>query len=140
MNTRTGGFARWYAVTVGAALVCGLLLSGIGYFPTVHLRGDGAVGAMLVGCAVSWVASCVGAIPLARALSGRVAQPAMVVMVSMLARFVTVLFLVVPLVLWERWDRTVLVFWVAVSYLVYLLPDTLLGVHAVKTRRNADPG
>lgn len=139
MSTATGGFVRWYAVVVGAALVCGLLLSGVGYFPTVRLRGDDAAGAMVVGCAVSWVASCVGAIPLARALAGQVSQPAMVVLASMLARFITVLFLVAPLILWEQWDRTVLVFWVAISYLVYLLPDTVLGVHAMKMRRNVDP-
>lgn len=137
MSGATGGLGRWYFTVVAAALLCSAVVCGLGYFPTVRLRGEDAVGAMVVGCAVSWIASCLSAFPLAWALAGRASQPGLVVLGSTMVRFGGVMLLVVPLALLGPWDRMVMVLWVAITYLALLLVDTAFGVRALKIERNA---
>ncbi len=123
-----------YTLLIGAALATTIVLAGLGYWPTIRVAGDQAVWSMLIGCLVSWLSSCVGAIPLARGLSEGGPQPALAVLYSTAFRFVTVLLLVVPLVLGSGLDRTAFVVWVALSYLVLLLVDTVFVVRMMGHR------
>ena len=125
-------FGGYYAAFVGIGLATALAVTALGYFPTVRLRGGGGAAALAAGCGVSWIASCIGALPTAAALSSRPKQAATAVLASTLVRFVTVIVLVVPLVLSGWFDRTVLVLFVAVSYLMILLVDTLLAVRIIR--------
>ncbi len=51
---------------------------------------------------------------------------------STLVRFVTVLALLTPLILSEWFDKTILVLFAAISYLMMLLVDTLLAVRIIQ--------
>jgi len=125
-------FGGYYAVFVGVGLATAAVVAGIGYFPTVRYGGGGGAAALLVGCAVSWIASCIGAIPTAAALSSRPKQAGTAILASTMVRFVTALVLVLPLILCGWFDRTVLVLFVAVSYLMMLLADTLLALRMIQ--------
>ena len=131
MTKQRATFGRYYATFVGIGLGTTLLVAGVGYFPTMRLTGGSGAAALAVGCGISWVASCMGAIPIATALSSRPAQAATAVLASTVVRFVTALVLVAPLAISGWFDRTVLVLFVAVSYLMTLLADTLLAVRMI---------
>ena len=125
-------FGGYYAVFVGVGLVTALSVAAIGYYPMERLGADGGAAAMLVGCGVSWIASCIGALPTAAALSSRSKQPTTAILASTMVRFITALVLVVPVVLGGWFDKTVLVLFVAVSYLMMLMVDTLLAVRMIR--------
>lgn len=112
---------------VVSSLVVGLV-AGIGYVSTSRLANGEGVAAMLAGCGVSFVASCLGSIPIALALAGPDSNRATAILASTALRFLTVLVLVVPLVFSGWLNQKVFVLWVAVSYLVLLLVDTALAV------------
>ena len=132
MSEADGQLLLSYARLVGAALLVVAVVACLGYWPTIRIAGVETVWSMLVGCGVSWIAGCVGAIPLARAMSRRSPQPAFAVLASTALRFVTVLLLIVPLALSGWFEPTPLVLWVAVSYVVLLMLDTAFTVRAVK--------
>jgi len=132
MTKARATFGGYYAVFVGIGLATATAVSAIGYYPTERYAADGGAAAMLVGCGVSWIASCIGALPTAAALSSRPKQATTAILASTMVRFITALFLVVPLVLSGWFDRTVLVLFVAVSYLMMLLVDTLLAVRMIR--------
>ena len=132
MTKARATFGGYYAAFVGIGLATALSVAAIGYYPTERHGAGGGATAMLVGCGVSWIASCIGALPTAAALSSRPKQAATAVLASTMVRFVTALVLVVPLVLSGWFDRKVLVFFVAVSYLMMLLVDTLLAVRIIR--------
>ncbi|MFQ5495286.1 MAG: hypothetical protein ACE5EX_07870 [Phycisphaerae bacterium] len=138
MTATPGRFPACYLRLIGGALAVALLLCGIGYFPTVRLAGPGAVRSLAVGCGVSWLASCVGAIPVARMLTGQSDQPATAILASTGLRFVAVLAGVVPLTLSGWFQRNVFVLWVGISYLVLLLVDTILAVNLSRRDSSSD--
>lgn len=117
-------FIRFASVALGSTLA----IAGLGFVPTNRLAGVDGIVPMSVGCAVSWVASCAAAAPLALARSQGQAQLASAVLLSTAIRFVVALVLVVPLALCGWFDRTVFVVWVAISYLLLLLVDTVFAV------------
>jgi hypothetical protein len=125
-------FGGYYAAFVGIGLATALVVAALGYFPTMRLTSGGGAAALAVGCGVSWIASCVGAVPMATALSLRPTQAATAVLTSTVVRFITAIVLVVPLVLSGWFDRTVFALFVAVSYLMMLLIDTLLAVRIIR--------
>ncbi len=132
MSTANGRLLWSYARLVGVALLLVATIACIGYWPTIRVAGNDSVWSMLIGCGVSWIAGCIGAIPLARALSEQSPQPALAVLTSTVLRFITVLLLVIPLTLSGWFQSPVLVLWVAVSYFVLLIVDTALTVRAMK--------
>ncbi len=132
MMGQRGTFGGYYAAFVGIGLATALAVAALGYFPTMRLTSGGGAAALAVGCGVSWIASCVGAVPTATALSSRPTQAATAVLASTVVRFITAIVLVVPLVLSGWFDRKVLVLFVAVSYLMMLLVDTLLAVRIIR--------
>jgi hypothetical protein len=134
---RRAGAVRSCLRFFGIGFLVASVVTGIGYLPTIRWAGASGLGAMLLGCGVSFVAGCVGAIPIARALGGDRSQMASAVLVSTGARFLSVLVLVVP-VTFSGWvDRTVFVVWVGISYLLMLLVDSWIALRALsKAARN----
>jgi hypothetical protein len=111
---------------VQAAGILGALLV-LGYLPTVRLAGDGAVPAMLAGCALGVVASLVGAVPIWRATSrpgGRPPQELFPAMLgSIVLRFAAALVLAVAAVLTGWFATKPLLIWLAISYAGLLAVD-----------------
>lgn len=123
---------RVYAAFVGVTLVVTAGIIALAYVPVVRLAGVSARTAMLAGCGTSWLASCVGAIPVALAVGSRQQGSATPILAMTAVRFVAVLILTVPLALSGWFDRTVLVVCIGVSYLLMLPVDTLLAVRMMK--------
>ena len=138
MSSANGRFLWFYAKFAGAALLSAAVVAGIGYFPTVRVAGHEAVWAMIAGCAVSWLASCLGAIPVALAMSARSRQTGQAILASTALRFLVVLLLVVPLALSGWFERTVLVLWVSISYLVLLVVDTAFAIRCMRRLMESD--
>lgn len=132
MTSVSARFLRRYAAVVGVALAAVVIIGAIGYLPTFRLSGREGVAALAAGCGLSWLASCAGAVPLAMATARSTAQQANAVLVSTGVRFITVLALVAPAVFSGWFDRTVLVVWVVISYLLLLVVDTTLAIRLTK--------
>lgn len=112
---------RFGLSTLGLSLVLILL----GYFPTRQLAGIDALASMVVGVAVSLVASWAGAVPVAMTKAKAAAfGPGNVVMMAMLVRFVVVMALALAIALSDKVDRAVFLIWVGISYMVLLAADT----------------
>ncbi|MHC4697843.1 MAG: hypothetical protein ACYTFA_14015 [Planctomycetota bacterium] len=132
MSSPAPSFAGAYASFVGVALVTAAGIAGLGYFPAVRLWEGDVVPALLAGCGISWVASSIGAIPVALALAARSRGTAMAILAATVIRFLTALLLVAPLALSGWFDRTVLVVCVGVSYVLMLLVDTLYSIRMMR--------
>jgi hypothetical protein len=115
-----GNYLRFLAWAVAVAVVVALL----GWLPTRRLGGDGAVRAMLAGCAVSVVASAVGGVPIALARGKAPAARMQALLMAMGVRFGAVVVLGLAAVLSGLFDRAPLLIWVAVSYAAQLVVDT----------------
>ena len=87
---------------------------------------------MLVGCGVSWLASCVGALTVASACAGGSGNASLALLASTVLRMFAALGLTAPLVLSGWFDNGVLVVWICVSYLLTLAVDTLVAVRMTK--------
>lgn len=115
--------ARRYLLFVGGIAALTLVLLAIGYLPTRSLAGAGALPAMLLACAVSFIGSAVGALPVATArasgLEGLKRFTASVVLRLLLVGALagTILWLLEP-------ERKPFLLWLAISYLVLLVADT----------------
>jgi hypothetical protein len=107
------------------------VLAGIGCVIAVQLTERSVIREVLIGCGVSWLASCAGAIPLSLAISARSKQVANAILGSTLVRFLVVLLLVVPLALAGRLDKTAFVLAVGLSYLGLLGVDTFVAARAI---------
>lgn len=120
MTGSAGGYLRFLAWAVGVAAAAALL----GWLPTRSLGGEGAVRAMLAGCAVSVVASAVGGVPIALARGKAPAARMPALLMAMGVRFGAVVILGLAAVLSGLFDRAPLLIWVAVSYAAQLVVDT----------------
>lgn len=121
-----------YLAMVGLSLVVVVVLAAIGYVPAGRYAEQFGPRSMLVGLLVSWIASCLGAIPLARTGTASGSGRATAALMSMGVRFFVVLLLVVPLMLSGWFDRLAFVLSVGVSYLVLLVLDTLFAVRMIQ--------
>jgi hypothetical protein len=118
-------FLAWAAVVAAVAVA-------VGWWPTRRLAGEGALPAMLVGCAVSLIASAVGAIPVALSRKAAAAPTPAARLQAMLAsmglRFGVVLALGVVAALSGGFASGPLLIWIAIGYLVLLAVDTWYAV------------
>jgi hypothetical protein len=118
-------------------LALGLVIVGVivalGYLPTKRMGGPGAVTAMLAGCAISFVASIVGSIPIVAASRGPKRQMPTAVMLSTALRFLVVLVLALSAALSGWFERAPLLIWVAISYILLLAADTVFAVRLAGT-------
>jgi hypothetical protein len=100
----------------------------VGYRPTMRLGGHGAVYGMLAGCGISFAASMLGAIPLVATRRESSTTVLQAVLMSTLVRFLVVMMLALAAALSGWFERAPLLIWVAVSYLLLLVADTLYAV------------
>ncbi len=117
-------YFRFVAVALGvtAALV------GVGYWPTKNLGGAEAVPSMLAGCGVSVLGSIIGGIPIARARGGRPQNMLTTVLMSTAVRLAIVMVLAVAAAWSGFFQRGPLLIWVAISYMILLVVDTIFAV------------
>lgn len=117
------------AVAIGAALVL------LGYAPTRRLGGEGALPAMVAGCAIGILASAVGALPVALARrSGRqdALQGALQGMLAAMAlRFATVLVLGLSAGLSGWFETRPLLIWIALGYVAQLALDARYAIRGL---------
>ena len=132
MSSPAPSFLSAYAAFVGVALTMAAGIAGLAYFPVVRLSGEGGPAALLVGCGISWLAGCIGAIPVAVALAARSRKTPTAILAATVIRFLTALMLVAPLALSGWFDRTVLVICVGVSYVLMLPVETLYSIRAMR--------
>jgi len=120
-------FTRAFAALAGPAFAAAAVSAVLGWVATAahHDRLD--AWAIVVGCAISWAASCAGAVPVALALRAAPTGVATAILTATAVRFLVALLLVGPLALSGWFDEVVLVVSVAGSYLILLLLDTLLA-------------
>jgi hypothetical protein len=95
-------------------------------------RTTAGFGAVLAGCGASWLASCVGAVPIALAMTTAPQRAVNAVLAATTIRFLVVLALAAPLLLGNWFPRTVLVVSLAASYMLILLTDSLLAVRMIR--------
>ena len=120
-----------YLKFVGLLVGVTILLLLVGFLPTRSIAGEGAWTSMLAGCLVSLLASAIGAIPLAFSAG---AGPAVLqlALMSMGLRLVLVVvggFIMVTL---PGLSIPVGLVWLAISYVVLLVPDTRFGLTAMR--------
>lgn len=129
---------RYYTRLASISIACGLVLAAAGYVPTSRVGGEIGVTGMWYGIAVSLVAGLVGALPVAHAMSQSNANVPIAVLLGTAVRFLLTLMLVAWLVFSGLVDRVAFVTWVAISYMVLLLVDTLASLACIKTAQEAN--
>lgn len=125
-------FFPCFAAFAGAGVAVFGVVFGVGMLLTAQSGKGADPGTALLGCGISWLAGCVGAIPVAWALSKDAARVGMAILASTVLRFITVLALVAPAVLTRDSSRVALVCWVGVCYLAMLAVDTLLAISLMR--------
>ena len=132
-------FAHTYTRLILAGIGTAVAVALLGYFPTVRIAGADAIGAMVAGIAVSLVAGCAGAVPIALAAQGDPAKTPQAILTATAIRFLLALALTVSVVFSGWFDRVVLGMWVGLSYLAMLMVDTMYAVHVVAKTRGRHP-
>jgi hypothetical protein len=125
-------YLLFLAVLAGATVA----LLAAGYLPTRSLAGEAALPAMLLACAISFVGSAVGGLPLARvgvmgtggdAGAGKGdggVEGLKRVITAMALRLAVVVVLAGAVILLVGPERKPFLLWLALSYLVLLVADT----------------
>jgi len=113
-----------YLRFLGWAVAVGVALALLGYAPTRRLGGEGALPAMIAGCAIGVVASAVGATAIARSRRSGSAVPLQGMLASLALRFVTVLVLGLVAGLSGWFETRPLLIWIALGYVAQLALDT----------------
>ena len=131
--------------TVGESLrfiALGIAVTGIvillGWIPTTRIGGPEAGPAMLAGCVISMLGSLVGGIPIIMATRGPARTMPQAILLSTALRFLLVMILALSAALSGWFDRTPLLIWVAISYLLLLAADTLYAVRLTRTDHTPD--
>ena len=132
MTRQAPSFVGVYAAFVGVALATATGIAGLAYFPVVRMMDGDATSSLLIGCGISWIASCIGAVPVALALAAKSRQTGTAILGATVIRFLTALVLVAPLALSGWFHQTTLVLCVGVSYVLMLPVDTLYAIHLMK--------
>jgi uncharacterized membrane protein len=134
MDALSAGFYRRYAVQSTLTV---LALWVLGYWPTVRLAPDGGVVGMLVGTAVSLLASWVGTLPVylsrhkpsldsVSAAMGAIAVRLAVAMILALATALSGFFRPAPLLIW-----------IAVGHAALLVADTFFAQAHMQAKARA---
>lgn len=113
-----GSVALW---TAAAAL--------LGAVPTRRWGGEGALAAMTAGCGISALGSALGGLRLARPSAAPTAAPARTIAAATVRLFTT-LALGLAAALSGRFATAPLLLWLAVSYVLLLIPDTRYALEA----------
>ena len=114
---------RRYLLFLAALAGLTLVLLAVGYLPTRSLAGEAALPAMLLACAVSFVGSAVGGVPIARARESGL-EGLKLFTASMVLRLLVVAALAGAVIWFLAPERKPFLLWLAISYLVLLAADT----------------
>jgi len=106
------------------AVAVGVVLALLGYAPTRRLGGEGALPAMIAGCAIGVIASAVGALPIVLARQSGHSAPLQGMLVSMASRLAAVLALGLSAGLSGWFESRPLLIWIALGYVAQLVLDT----------------
>ena len=123
----TTGMPGYFRFLAWVAAVTALIIA-VGYVPTRHLGGPGAVPALIAGCLIGALGSALGGLVVALRRGGTPADRLNSVMsatLAMLARLAAVFVLGAAAVLSGRMERTALLLWIAISYVALLVVDTM---------------
>ena len=120
---------RRYLLFLAALVGLTLLLLAVGYLPTRSLAGEVALPAMFLACAVVFVGSAVGALPIAttgrRQVEGNPGIDGLKrFTASMVLRLLLVALLAGAVIWFLEPARKPFLLWLAISYLVLLAADT----------------
>lgn len=120
---------RRYLLFLAALAGLTLVLLAVGYLPTRSLAGQVGARAMLLGCAVCFVGSVVGGVPIALAGRPRIeGNPGIeglkLFTASMVLRLLVVAVLAGAVIVLLGPERKAFLLWLAISYLVLLAADT----------------
>jgi len=123
---------------LAAAVVTVAIVAAVGYVPTRRLVGDSGPRAMVMGCAISLLASVVGSIPMvfgvgSELLARQRSSGALLALGSSMAlRLAVVVVGALAAGLSGRWAVAPLLVWVGISYGALLVPDTLFAVRSIR--------
>ena len=131
MTTARPTALRRYAQFVVFTLAACAAVLVIGYLPTRSLGGEGAIAAMVAGCAISVFASLVGGIPVALARRDSLGG-IQSILASFALRFIVVMGVTMAVALSGHFARGPLLVWVGISYLACLVVDTRYALVAAK--------
>ena len=140
MSSSRAIFVRTYAAFAGVAFATAGIVAAGGCAVVTRLAVSTGIESVLIGCGISWVASCAGAIPIALTVAARSNQAVNSVLASTAIRFTVVLILVAPLLLSGWFDRKALVMSLAASYLLTLLVDSMFAVRALRRPSESESG
>jgi len=113
---------------VGLAAGLTVLLAAVGWVPTRHVGGPGAVVAMIAGCGIGLVASLLAAVPIALGAGAPPMTRTSWALAAMLVRLFAALGLGVLAGLSGWFDKGPLLIWLAISYLALLGVETMFTV------------
>jgi len=128
-------FGQLFVRLAAVSVACAAVLAAIGYVPTIRVVGVGGTVSMLAGIGTSLIAGLLGALATCQAISQGGAKTPVWILMGTTVRFLAVLLLVVPIALSGLVDRKAYVVWVAITYLVLLLVDTLISVPGLRAPR-----
>ena len=114
---------RRYLLFLAALAGLTLVLLAAGYLSTRSAAGEAALPAMVLACAVNFVGSAVGGLPIATARVGGM-EGLTRFTISMVLRLLVVALLAAGVMLLLGPERKPFLLWLAISYLVLLAADT----------------
>jgi hypothetical protein len=118
------GYLRFLAWAVAVGVAAALL----GYAPTRRLGGEGALPAMMAGCAIGVIASAVGALPIALSRRPVATASPLQGLISMGVRAATVVVLGLSVGLSGWFESRPLLIWIALGYVAQLALDVWYAV------------
>jgi len=118
------GYLRFLAWAVAVGVAAALL----GYAPTRRLGGEGALPAMMAGCAIGVIASAVGALPIALSRRPGAAASPLQGLISMGVRAATMVVLGLSVGLSGWFESRPFLIWIALGYVAQLALDVWYAV------------
>lgn len=136
---------RHYLRFLALAAAVAVLVAAVGWLPTRRLAGAEGLTALLVACALCWLASALGGVPILLAARERPEETGgpgrspgnalSAVLGASLVRFVAVVGLAVAVVLSGLVAPAPLLLWTALGYLALLAVDTRYALRATADGR-----
>jgi hypothetical protein len=123
---------------VGLATGLSLLLVAVGYVPTRHVGGPGAVPAMIAGCGIGLIAALLAAVPIALGAGAPPMSRVSWALGAMLVRLLGAMALGGLVTLAGWFERAPLLIWLAISYLALLAVETMFTVKLLGGPRRAE--
>ncbi|MFL6260673.1 MAG: hypothetical protein ACJ76Y_13245 [Thermoanaerobaculia bacterium] len=120
----TAEYLRFLVWAVAAAVAAGLL----GYVPTRRLGGEGALPALIAGCAIGVIASAVGALPILLARRSGAAPSPVQGLLSTAIRLAVLVVLGVSAGLSGVFETRPLIVWIALGYAAQIALDVRYAV------------